>query len=142
MKNRITILKENYIINKEKRTIVCILRCEVSPERLHNYEYIYPLLRGVNSKFPFMKGYQFTVVGKSKCHDSDEFDETLGKRIAESRAKIKMFKTGHMLWKRYWHALSLLVSGCIKKAVACRDEHRVECNHLKTLLKNEINNRH
>ena len=35
--------------------------------------------------------------GKAVCHDEDSFDEKTGKRIAESRAKIRLYKFIHTL---------------------------------------------
>jgi hypothetical protein len=40
------------------------------------------------------------VSGKSVCADGDIFDDKIGERIAESRAKIKLYKFMHTLCKK------------------------------------------
>ena len=40
------------------------------------------------------------VLGKSVCADDDTFDAKMGERIAESRAKIKLYKFMHTLCKK------------------------------------------
>lgn len=40
------------------------------------------------------------VSGKSVCADGDTFDDKMGERIAESRAKIKLYKFMHTLCKK------------------------------------------
>ena len=40
-----------------------------------------------------------TVSGKSVCSEKDTFDSVLGERIAESRAKIRLYKYMHILCK-------------------------------------------
>lgn len=49
-------------------------------------------------------GLEFS--GKSICAEGDTFDENIGKRIAESRAKVKLYKFVHnlceMLMKYYY----------------------------------------
>ena len=40
------------------------------------------------------------VSGKSVCADGDTFDDKIGERIAESRAKIKLYKFMHTLCKK------------------------------------------
>lgn len=34
---------------------------------------------------------EFTVRGKARCADGDEFDESIGKRLAETRASKKVY---------------------------------------------------
>ena len=58
-----------YYVNPNKKTVVCVI------------------------DFFERTGQTFRVKGKSKCSDEDTFNEVIGKRIAESRAKTKMYKT-------------------------------------------------
>ncbi len=44
--------------------------------------------------------YVIEVSGKSICADGDTFDAKMGERIAESRAKIKLYKFMHTLCKK------------------------------------------
>lgn len=46
--------------------------------------------------------FRLEFSGKAVCHDEDSFDEKTGKRIAESRAKIRLYKFIHtLLYKLY-----------------------------------------
>lgn len=56
----------------------------------------------------FYSGY-IHAIGVSKKNESDEYDEVLGYRIAESRAKIKIYKTMYKFTKSL---LSSLRSYC------------------------------
>jgi len=43
------------------------------------------------------------VSGKSVCADNDTFDAKMGERIAESRAKIRLYKFMHTLCKKFMY---------------------------------------
>ena len=46
--------------------------------------------------------FRLEFSGKAVCHDEDSFNEETGKRIAESRAKIRLYKFIHtLLYKLY-----------------------------------------
>lgn len=60
-------MKITYVIVKEKSLVVCKIT--------HKCKY-----------------GTFTSIGKAMCNPDDTFDETTGRRIAESRAKLKLFK--------------------------------------------------
>ena len=46
--------------------------------------------------------FRLEFSGKAVCHDEGSFDEETGKRIAESRAKIRLYKFIHtLLYKLY-----------------------------------------
>lgn len=66
MKTGIRIDSIKYHVNAEKKTVACI----------------------IESSFG-------TFVGKAKCSKHDTFDEVKGRRIAESRAKEKIYRTAY-----------------------------------------------
>ena len=72
-------MKEKYIVNKEKRTVVCVLS-DCSRDALKAIDksfkeiFVYDLY--INDKY----------VGVAKCSPEDEWDEKIGKRLAFSRA--------------------------------------------------------
>lgn len=66
MKTGIRIDSVKYHVNAEKKTVVCI----------------------IESSFG-------TFVGKAKCSEYDTFDEVKGRRIAESRAKEKIYRAAN-----------------------------------------------
>lgn len=50
-------------------------------------------------------GHPFKCVGKARCNKEDVFDEVKGRRIAESRAKTKVYKKAAMVYNTYAKAL-------------------------------------
>jgi hypothetical protein len=78
MKTKVEIIDKKYYINNVKNTVTCVLECGV---KAHNI----PEWWGVHSS------PSFTVRGIAKCSPLDTFDEELGMKIAESRAKKAMF---------------------------------------------------
>lgn len=77
-----------YYVNKEKRTVVCVLECDEFSavdfvERNHS-------IRGEYFAHDYKKYVMpMRFEGKAKCAPEDEFDEELGKLIAFDRAKAK-----------------------------------------------------
>lgn len=72
-------MKEKYIVNKEKRTVVCILsNCseDVLKAIDKSFRKIFISDLYINDKY----------VGVAKCSPEDEWDEKIGKRLAFSRA--------------------------------------------------------
>ena len=77
----------NYMINKEKGVVICILECGFDQSifnPLESYGFI-----STKNIFPYWK-----VKGIAKLHPDDVFNETIGRRIAESKAKQKAYKKG------------------------------------------------
>ena len=66
-----------FSVNEEKRTVVCIIHTVI------DYEMPFAFCNG---------GDEVIVKGIAKCSKDDKFDVTLGKRIAESRAKVALFR--------------------------------------------------
>lgn len=62
---------------------------KVNYERVNN-SYICTI--DVNIKVDGHIVFSHSFIGKSNCHPEDAFDDIKGKRIAESKAKIKLFK--------------------------------------------------
>lgn len=70
-----------YYVNKEKNTVVCTIEAnfdscelrELSPDFLYSYNIFY-------------------AKGITKCKELDVFNEEIGKRIAESKAKMQAYK--------------------------------------------------
>lgn len=70
-----------YIVNKEKRTVVCIIETEEDVrKRLRKYNVFYPVtLKSLEE----IRKQNKTYKGVAKCHPDDE---KYGKRLAEYRA--------------------------------------------------------
>ena len=135
MKNRVIIKERTFKVNPEKKTVVCIIKCAFHwPEEIETtysskfYDYV--------SEITGVRGWvaPFTVVGVSKCHDDDAFDEVLGKRIAESRAKKDAYRKATALWiKIAEHYLKL--SGLARRMYgACYRAKDIEKEHINKLI--------
>lgn len=48
-------------------------------------------------------GIFITTTAKTKCAEGDKYDEVLGERIAESKAKMKLYKAMLVLLKKTWN---------------------------------------
>lgn len=76
---------------------------------------------------------RIVVTGKAKCNPSDTFDETIGKRIAESRAKIKMFKILERVNAKCADKFAHHQAMCVEKEYNCYDMIQTEKTHLLQL---------
>ena len=142
MKNRITILNREYKIDKTKGTIVCILTCAPNFKNINDvWGFGWGDLHPWTKKFPtyFTKkshkfGYcAFTVIGKAKCNEVDTFNEITGRRIAESKARLKAYKVGEYIWECFQNMFEDYLYACIKTKEACKEEFNNELYHLNTL---------
>ena len=77
------------------------------PDKIANWMWQHPSIDatwGTCTKSEEVIRLEFS--GKSVCAEGDTFDENIGKRIAESRAKVKLYKFVHnlceMLMKYYY----------------------------------------
>jgi hypothetical protein len=60
------------------------------------------------------------VSGKSVCADGDTFDDKIGERIAESRAKIKLYKFMHTLCKKLMYCYYGYIYGVPEGRGTCK----------------------
>ena len=132
MKNRVKITKANYIVNPEKKVVVCVLECDMQLQKHPAWNEIYPymwanLLRVDNNG-------TFKVRAIARCNEEDTFDEEAGKRIAESRAKGKAFATAAKVYKeieKYFLNCAALVNESVE---ACEQTVKVEEAHVELLI--------
>lgn len=70
-----------YYINKEKHTVVCVM---------DTFDDVYDKIRKYDLKVPDKYFWEKkTFRGVAKCSPEDEWDEAVGKRLAERRAAAK-----------------------------------------------------
>ena len=97
MRNRVKITKANYIVNPEKKVVVCVLECNMQLQKHPAWCDIYP---NMWANLPLVDNNgTFKVRAIARCNEEDTFDEEAGKRIAESRAKGKAFATAAKVYK-------------------------------------------
>lgn len=86
LKSNIKIITKEFYCSKEKDVIVCVIKAYVNDDKLTTEYWCIPH----HSRCEMSRIYTF--VGKAKLTKGDTPNDKLGMRIAESRAKEKMFK--------------------------------------------------
>ena len=132
MRNRVKITKSNYIVNPEKKIVVCVLECDMQLTKHPVYEDIYPYMW---ANLPLVnRSGKFRVRAVARCNEEDVFDGEVGKRIAESRAKGKAFATAAKVYKeieKYFLNCAALVNESVE---ACEQTVKVEEAHVELLI--------
>ena len=132
MRNRVKITKANYIVNPEKKVVVCVLECDMQLRKHPAWVDIYPNM-WANLPLVTTNG-TFKVRAIARCDEEDAFNEEAGKRIAESRAKGKAFATASKVYKeieRYFLNRAALVNESVE---ACEQTVKVEEAHVESLI--------
>ena len=134
MRNRVHIINSEYKINSEKGIVICILECETGVEDTGVWDTVsYDWWR---RKLPLVDFYgNFTVKAIARCNGVDKFDEVVGKRIAESRAKAKAYRTAYKFWSICAKNIGNMVKFCNSTASACSVAFCKEEDHVKKLCK-------
>lgn len=132
MKNRVHVVNATYYIDEVNKVVVCKLKCDM--QMFRHPAYYYFTKDDYKKKFPLVSGEGiFNVVAKAKCNATDTFDVEKGKRLAESRAKVKMFSVAERVWQEIAQYLGNMVHECVKTAKACTFAKDIEGNHVKEL---------
>lgn len=131
MTSNITILSTEYKVNKKKSIVTCIITGSL--KLLDKYNNYMPD-RWFKSITPDIKYGTFKCVGIAKCDEQDTFNLHIGKRIAESKAKINLYNKGRQMWNIYAKKQQEMLS----KAMTCVFNNEVlnvlEKNHLHNLI--------
>lgn len=119
-----------FYVNTKNKTVACKIRSHINlPSELHLLSN-YALFKHAGGDRP----YTFITVGVAKLHEGDEWNEELGKRLAEAKAKRQAYAAG------FNFANSILLDSIrdLRSVVELRDsmkalrEHEVE--HFNELL--------
>lgn len=133
MRNRVKIVDTKFYVDSKNGVVTCVLKCDMQMDKHHK------IWKGVSAevwkkKFPSVDWYGgFTVKAKAKCNYSDTFDEVKGKRIAESRAKVKMYKVAHRVWTMCEDYFNECANTCHDLSIACYNATRNEEYHVDEL---------
>ena len=118
-----------FFINTKNKTIACKIRSYIKlPSELHLL--CYAFYKRDRSERPYI----FTTVGVVKLHKGDEWNEELGKRLAEAKAKRQAYAAGF----NYANSILLDAIKDLRSVVDLRDsmkslrEHEIE--HFNELL--------
>ena len=132
MKNRVLIVKEQFHVDEKNKTVVCTLNCNVQEYKHVDVSY---MCGNMYEKSGVSFTGHFTVKAKARCNASDTFDEVVGKRIAESRAKAKAYKVAARFWKNSANVFKGVIASCEYAEKACLKALEVENKHVEELTK-------
>lgn len=122
-----------FFVNTKNKTIACKIRSYINLPSELRLLYDYAFHKHDGSERP----YVFTTVGVVKLHEGEQWDENLGKRLAEGKAKKQAYTAGF----NYANSILLDAIKDLRSVVELRDsmkslrEHEVE--HFEELL-NEV----
>lgn len=133
MKTKV-VTEPKFIVKSENKVVICNMRVDM---QLRESE-IWPIMREKwwGTKAPKVNFLgEFVVTAKARCNSADTFDETVGKRIAESRAKAKAFKIAKNVWDCV--AKGFVESAKMAEVMTknCAAVEEIEVNHVKELVK-------
>lgn len=121
-------------VDSVNKVVVCTMKVDIQFFKIAAWSAVDK--RWWSKKAPMVDSYGcFTVIAKARCNSTDTFDETLGKRIAESRAKAKAFKISTRVYACIKKGLHSFVEEVDDKMKACAYEEGVELNHVSNLVK-------
>lgn len=90
MKTYLNFSEPSFYIDEKERVVVCTIKCRINRYDHPAWRLMYPELW--KPKFPKINDDDyFMVKGRARCHIEDTWDESLGKHLAESRAKFRAY---------------------------------------------------
>lgn len=133
MRNRVLIEKSNFRVDGANKVVVCTLECDMQLFK-------HPAWDAIDSRMfksiPYVSwNGKFIVKAKARCNATDTFDVETGKRIAESRAKAKMFNISSRVYKLCSDALTKMAKECSNSSVACEQAMMIENDHVLELTR-------
>ena len=133
MRNKVLIQKSSFHVDEANKVVVCTLECDMQLDKHPAWNSIDC---GMFKNIPYANWYgKFTVKAKARCNATDTFSVETGKRIAESRAKAKMFNTTSRIYKLCSDALTKLAKECSNSSVACEQASMIENDHVLDLTR-------
>lgn len=129
MRNRVHVINSTYKVIPDKGIVVCILECTTGVANT-------PIWMLTESQWWVKKlpnvDYRgnFTVRAKAICSKDDNFDEVIGKRIAESRAKAKAYMVAFKFWSICANKIKEIADTCTNFKKACALANIGEKEHI------------
>lgn len=131
MRNKVLIEKTSFHVDEANKVVVCTLECNTQLEK-------HPAWPAIDRKMfkniPYVNwSGKFITKAKARCNTTDTFNAETGKRIAESRAKAKMFNISSKVYKLCSDALTEMAKECSNSSVACKRAMMIEDDHVLEL---------
>lgn len=90
--------RSKFIVDKQKRTVVCISNVILNNiDDMFGYDMVIYITKKLKksklipSNCYYLDDFSMQVIGIAKCDPSDEFDESIGKKIAETRMRQHVY---------------------------------------------------
>ena len=131
MRTRV-VTESKFIVKPENKVVVCNMRVDMQLPKSECWNKIDSDCWVIKAPMVNYIGV-FTVTAKARCNSEDAFDETVGKRIAESRAKAKAFKIAKNVWGCIAKDLSEKANIAGTMAKSCEVVEEVEVKHVEKL---------
>ena len=125
-----------YIVIPEKRMVVCECTTKIDWWNLKNSAYSNVPADWDNNVEPIFHGNsypEFTVRTIAKAHPDDTFDETKGKRIAKSKANIKVYHKIKVCLREMFKSVHNVEKNLIEHHYDIADLLIAEFEHLDSL---------
>ena len=134
MKTKVTIVNRKFYVDKNKRAVTCVIKGSLDTD-VCDCIYLGDMWDNLRHKFNlYPPGTILTFIATTKCHKDDIFDEVKGKRIAESKAKAKMFKYYARMFSAIENSLNTnILSKIIRLKIANVYAYSSEKKHIKDL---------
>lgn len=116
---KVRFVETEYHVNKSKGVVVCSMKVVFDTRSGQK-------LIDVNKTNKYFKLTEYKVTGVAKKHKDDEWNETIGRRIAESKAKMKVYRKGIQICEEL-----------IRRTKVFEDEITSQMNNLDKFLKTE-----
>ena len=118
-------IESKFVVNEENGVTTCIIKFNVILDSNESGLYVH------DDNYRKLR----VAVGIAKCSKEDKFDEKLGKRIAESRAKQKVYQISKDITKDRIRRLQLMIKETESNLSRLTDYRNKEVKHEKDLLK-------
>lgn len=133
--------RSKFIINEKKKTVVCVSYVKLKNlEETFGFDMGTYIVKRLREEHYVPKGYALydsraiQVVGIAKCDPTDIFDAVIGKRIAETRMRQRVYELMERI-NIYAHEYILMLRTELDKAIEKTNflKYR-EINHCKELV--------
>lgn len=124
--------ESKFIVKPENKVVVCTMSVDMQLHKSECWRYINPKWWATKAPKVNCLG-KFTVTTVARCNSEDTFDEAIGKKIAESKAKAKAFKTAKNVWGCIFTGLREQTNIAGAMAKHCEVVEEVEVKHVEKL---------
>lgn len=124
-----------FIVKPEEKVVICTMDVDMRLIKFDSWDMTDPSMWKAKAPMVYSIYGVFTVTAKARCNPNDTFNEVIGKRIAESRAKSKAFRIAKNVWSCIAEKLLDEYNISMKMYKNCAAMEEIESNHVKELSK-------